>query len=155
MMILTGIYLYDQNQGHQDGSLVIISLIIEGSILLLLPLTFPLFYRLSLCCQKNAPVLARFIKNIGWVLLLLEIVAFLFTFLCGTVFALVKKVEGKIVLISILTKRSCFEAQANIIPIYIYMYQFFLGCNEEGHCHRRHCKLPLLIRQEICLISAK
>ena len=46
--------------------------------LLLLALTFPLIYRVSLIFQRIDPVLARYLRNLGWFLLFIELGSSLF-----------------------------------------------------------------------------
>ena len=66
-----------------------IGLQIEGTSFLLLALTFPLIYKLSQCCKKIDSVLARYLGNLAWLLLLIEILASAFFFCFYTSMAVI------------------------------------------------------------------
>ena len=78
----------DKDQAGREPSIPI-GLQIEGTSFLLLALTFPLIYKLSQCCKKVDSVLARYLGNLAWLLLLIEILASAFFFLFYTLMAVI------------------------------------------------------------------
>ena len=79
----------DNDRTGPTGSSIPIGLQIEGTSFLLLALTFPLIYKLSQCCKKVDSVLARYLGNLAWLLLLIEIMASAFFFFFYTLVAVI------------------------------------------------------------------
>ena len=86
----------DNDRTGPTGSSIPIGLQIEGTSFLLLALTFPLIYRVSLIFQRIDPVLARYLRNLAWFILFIELVSSLFLFFASAFVAVINiSDEGK------------------------------------------------------------
>ena len=128
----------DNDRTGPTGSSIPIGLQIEGTSFLLLALTFPLIYRVSLIFQRIDPVLARYLRNLGWFLLFIELGSSLFLLFAFAFVAVVNiSDEGKKIFFCIYSctfqnNSSCHNVEINYLQITIP------GCNEDYYCHVPH-----------------